>query len=690
MANKNEFSAKQKEEILKQAITFWDKSTQQMSSFFENVNQYERLARVLLPSELEDVYSEYTDRSALVPPDIYNNINSLQAHIRTALFRKKPYHRVTIAGQPNVQDARVKKAGQLLQTINDLEAEGRGFPSEADKIIYQTLYAGLSCSFLQYTRNWRKVAQRDPKSQQLLTDPATGRPVYEFELVSEYPESVAQDIRRCRIDPSAVEIKDIRIIGVHGTSQYSQLVELNRMAESYYSFDEKELWGSSFNKEKYFEFAKDETETYTDKGTENSDFGDKIIEVWSIRGLFRFKDGDKPPTYKDLVVEVGNRKVLLAVKENDLPLAGWELFDFPAIDRQYGRIFTMGVVEPARDTFIERFIKINQSIDAANRDIYVNYIGDSSACQNLPDIIETSNDRILKIDLMASGLGDVGQALRVLDRPQTSQDTFTQSLYLSRAVQQTMRMSDYLQGSTPTQSETATGVSELVSGGKSLTEHLMSKLADTYLIPVAIKKLILWNFFNADKAHTIYAQNGAKYDIEPGELNLPFNVTIETNLGATNPAMVRRLVEAYPVIANDPYYDPMEVRKVFVEMLELPNSDSLVPDQGYDDMIVERENAALGYGIELPIHPMDKHQKHIDLHSQYRDWIMTNEQPELTTEELDLHIEQHLMMIEEQNLALGNTKEMGGNTGNLVQPDSASMNKSATGRTGQYTPSEKR
>ena len=48
---------------------------------------------------------------------------------------------------------------------------------------------------------------------------------------------------------------------------------------------------------------------------------------------------------------------LMAAKYNDLPYPSSSSFDFPAIDEQHGRLFTMGVIEAARDIFIEQFIK---------------------------------------------------------------------------------------------------------------------------------------------------------------------------------------------------------------------------------------------------------------------------------------------------------------------------------------------
>jgi len=693
MATKSEFSKAQREEILKQSVEFWDAAERVQSPLFELVNELERMARVLLPQELEDIYAEYTDRSALVPPDIYNNLNSLRAGIRATLFKKKPYFKLFAKGHPTMRDHRIQKAEGILQSIMDQEGDGIGFPREADKAIYQALYAGITAVFTRWVKRFEPVPLRHEETLQLLLDD-DDKPQYRMELISEYPETIALDIRRTRIDPSAAERKDIRIVGYHSTIPRSELLALKTNPLTHYDFSEEDLDASSFQAAKYFEFVKSEAEAYPQKGEVNDRFGDKIVENWSIRGIYRITGKGGKTEYKDLIVEIGNRSVLLAVKTNDLPIPGWELFDFPAIDEQHGRLYTMGAVEPGRDTFIEQFVKSNQSMDSANREVYATYVGDAAACANLPDVIETSNDQILKVDVMGAGLNRASDALSILQRPQLGQDTFKHSLTLGRTLQQTMFLSDYTQNKNPAGgAETATGVVELTSAGDEMTDLLMEKLGDTFFRPIAQKKLVLWNFFNAEKEHVIYDAKGQAVKIAPGEINLPYHLSLETAVAATSTAMVRRMVEIFPVIANDPHYSALDVRKTLNEMLELPNQESLLKDESYEQTLVKRENMAIDLAAQqppnpqtgktpaMPVHPFDDHQRHIEGHvgSGLESPIMQE------------HIEEHQSMIEQQNQALGNTKAGGGNAGNLAQPDAARQTGGTAGAaTGMFTPREAR
>ena len=110
MPKQKVFSRQQQEAIRKQAIDFWEKSTEFMDPFFRGVNDYFRLWRCLIPKELEDAYKSHPDRSALCPADVYLNINSLKAHIYSVMFGSKPYASLTAEGLPNLRSVEVEKA----------------------------------------------------------------------------------------------------------------------------------------------------------------------------------------------------------------------------------------------------------------------------------------------------------------------------------------------------------------------------------------------------------------------------------------------------------------------------------------------------------------------------------------------------------------------------------------------------
>ena len=685
MAKLRQFSKKEKEEILGQARSFWDTATDVEQSYYELINEMERLSRCLLPEELQDQYDQYDDRSCLVPPDIFNNLASNRAFFRQVVFKKRPFFKLSIQGKPQLRDQLLDKAEQLLQGILDAHAQGAGYQSTADKFAHQAFYAGQGATFIKWTQEYERVPERNPENKAEIKINEYGETVFKERLINSFPEVITVDRRRVRVDPSADNREDDRIVGYHHLMTDSELIKKLKSplaSNRHWDFDIEELRKSRLDTDKYFEYVPSEHSMYNEKAMDNPNFGDKQNEIWSIRGLFRFPEPDGTYEVRDLIVEVINRNILGAVKYNDLPLHGWELFDFPAIDEQHGRRFAMGLIEPARDTFIEQFMKENQSIDSANRSIYLTYIADASAAQELPTYLETANDQILKIDLVAAGLSRVSDAIDILPRPPIGQEVFAQGQNLQRTVKQTMKMSSYRQGSDTANDESATGVMELVSGGEALTEHMIEKLTDTAFRPHMKKLMRLWNFFKGYEAGQVFDKQGQAMDYKAGEFDLPFLATVETNVALTNPAMTRRFVEMFPTMKDDPYFNPIVSRETMIDMLNLPNRDTLLVSSDHQKIIVQRENAAMFAGIEQPVHPLDNHMAHIEGHNEALQQVGQNRM-------IENHIQEHQIEIDKRQQALGNSKDMGGNAGSLRNSESGSM-KSKTGSTGAYLPSEAR
>ena len=319
MAKPQAFSDKQKDEIFEQARTFWDKATLSMQDFFRLVDDAEKMWRVQLPDELAEHFAAFPDRAQLAPADIYINLKSLRSGLRNLLFSRKPFAQLSKQGRPSLRDEQIQKAEWQLQTILDMESNGRGFESEADKANLHAMMAGITAVFTQWVRRTERVPLRDEETKKVIVNDK-GEVVFKEEVVAEYPETKHIDIRRVRIDPEAETRETIKTVGYHYLSTLEQLQRLNDDPTTDYDFDFKALTGTSLHRALYYEFVRAETNAYPDKGDENTNFGDKIVEVWDIRGLFRFTKPDGTITFEDLTVEIGNRTTPLRIVRNNLPI----------------------------------------------------------------------------------------------------------------------------------------------------------------------------------------------------------------------------------------------------------------------------------------------------------------------------------------------------------------------------------
>lgn len=685
MAKFHDFTPSQLQDIKAQAQRFWERSSQDMQPFFNLVNDFERLWRAQLPQDIEDQYRKLPDRAALAPPDIYLNLKHLRAGLSNLIFGNTPYAQLSIAGQRNLRTDQIVKAEHLLQSMLDVCSNGRGITWEADLAFHQAMYAGITAAFTQWVVKTEPKVQRHPEQ----TDTANkgdvmfdqkGRPVTKAEVVMSYAETKSVDIRRVRLDLNAESVDGMRIIGYEYACPLTDLLLKNRDRNSYYEFDEKELSASSFDSTTFYQNVKSEAR-FVNKG-QSTDFGDQVVAVRDIRGIFRLKNEDGSITYEDLIVNIANDKVLLCSHINPLPLRGWELWDFPVVEKEHGRIFSMGLVEPVFDLWIEMFIKRNQALDEATNRAYDSFIADKSAAADLPDSMERVPNQIFKVDMVAAGAQSVTDVFSQMQKFPTGHDSFVQAKDLGQLLQAGMMLNDYTASGNPSGQDTATGVDALVSGGKSTLLQMARNLRDSYLKPAFRKQLILWNFFNGNKQTTIYDRAGTKYLISPGDVDAFWEVDVDTSINADRPGMVRRFIEQLPLMLQDPMFDRRAVRETWLEVLAMPNANRLLPPDNKLKAIIARENVPLMYGYELPVIPEDEHEAHVIGHQellQYMDSLPPERKQGMTKEAVMKHIDEHMAQIEQINASLGNTKAMGGAAGNLVQPEGAAMSMRPTG-----------
>ncbi len=670
------FTNDEAEEIRLQAIAFWKDADKNQAPLFELVNDCERVARVQLPQELQNEYDNNPDMAQLVPDDAYVNLRVILGGLYKLIFSRKPYGRLSVLGRPNFKDERLKKAEWLLQSLLDRQHDGAGFESEAIKAIYQALVCGITCTYDSWVTDFEREAVKDSQGQ-VRVNQKTGKLIFRSVRTDSYPQCTWIDIRRVRIDSNGLETpKNIKIVGFQRLAGLSELFVLNR-GDTFYDFDEDEVADSSFQRDQYYEWIREEAQQFSQFASTTQNFGDKMIEEWQIRGLFQFKDKNGKLTFRDLVVHIGNHKHLLALKENDLPIRGWELFNFPRVSTEVSKMFSMGVVEPQMDALIEKFIKRNQSLDESARRTYDMYLGDASALDDMPDYLEYERGRIIKIHTESAGLTDVRQAFAPLPRASTGQDSFMQAAALTEDLQRGYFLNDYVGAGDPARKETATAVNALVAGGTNQLELTANILKISYFAPSWRKHLILYNFFKGHLENTVFDEQGKAIDIQPKDLDYFYKIDIDIRTQLDQPAMVRRTVEMFPSMAVDPFFEPYEVRKTLVEILQLPNADRILrPNQHLLD-IIERENIALANGLGLFVSEHDRHEAHIKGHVEGKD---LSAQAGQDTRAFDVHIEEHQKMQEEQQAGLGNTKEFGGNSGqNLSSENAANKSIPATG-----------
>jgi hypothetical protein len=653
------FSDEEKKEIKEQATRFWDDSTNEMREYFLKFNDFERMSRGLLPAGLEAVIGKYKDRSSVAPADIYVNIEQSRAAINDLVFGSKPYGHITRPGQPRNLDEMVQTAEMVLQRQNDLGNE----PTSAGRCIHQALVGGLGASITRWVDRTVNV----PVRKELGEWDGDGRSAkLESRTVHKYADSLPLDIRHVRLDPNCDRLEDRRIVGRQYLRPLHELIALNNVPWHFYSFDAEKLRRSSFDQLKYYEFTGGERDALKQRKDKDQQYADKLIAVREHRGLFRIKTGPDSWEVKDLIVDIGNEDEILGIKENDLPIAGWDLYDFVTVDNQLGRKFPMGLIEPAFDMWFYLFLIFNHIIDREQRDIYDMYVADKQAANELPDYMPFEMGKLIKID--TQGLNGVAGAIAPLRKAASSQGSFELASIISKIIQQIMKLNDYVQSGSPDRRETATAVEALVQGGRSLLLHMIEQLRASYFEPAWQKKLRLWNFFQQENRE-ITGWDGRQGQYIAGLFDsIWFDVEVDTRANQDKPTMVRRLIEMFPILMNNPVVDQEQLIRTAWNVIQLPDKDRVIRNNDMLEMAAHKENMALIKGIQLPVHPAEPHTLHLEVHQ-----VVANTPVGMQ------HIKEHQMNLQRQTVGLGNTKEMGGNSGQQI----GSTLPAIQGRTGQ-------
>jgi len=637
MSKKDFFTAKQRDEIKKQALSFWDAATQKMSGFFSRVNDYDDMYHTKLPQDLREEFENHPDRSAMVPSDIHNNIRSLRANVNDLLFNTKPYITASYPGQPARRDELIDKTEILLSYLIDISK----FQRSSDLINQQTFVAGRSACVTEWHREYQRVPILDEAGNiQYENDQI----LYDYDHVASYPRCRPIDIRRIRIDDKAENVEDIRIVGYQWQDNLSDLIRLNRDSRSFIKFKEKDLRESSFQKMKYYEHVPEE-KAFNDK-TVLAHYGDKPVEMMEFRGMFQIGN-----EVKDLVVKIANRNIVVECRPNNLPVEGWRTFDLSAIDDEYNRIFTMGMIERIEDTFVEYFIKRNQSLDASNAQTYDMYVADIAASHDLPEEIERRGGAILKVNLAATAATRWSDVFGPVPRVANPFDTFEQSKVLKDEMREGMMRNDYSIGANPDRKETATAVNSLEMAAIRDAKQLIRFLTTSYIRPVMQKYLMYMSVFSPESEIHVSTDDGREAVIKKEEIvkMTHLDITIDVSAALDRPMMQRRFIEALQLMLSDPTLDRYYIWKTAGWFLQYPNSDKINPPPEVKIAAIERENLALKHGIMQPVHPNDDHEMHIQVHSARADADSKDPKFDISSEGIqayDQHIKSHLSFIE--------------------------------------------
>lgn len=315
-----------------------------------------------------------------------------------------------------------------------------------------------------------------------------------------------------------------------------------------------------------------------------------------------------------VVRTVANDKVLLRKVTNPYGLSEF-YSEIVVADPRYRDLGGFGAIEMSEDTFYEIMIKHNQHIDNINLAIAGMLIAPLDA--NLPDNILAEPGRIWQMHNP--------EEFKHFPIPLNTQQAFQEIAFLKEEIKNTNRTNDYTRGANPGRRDTATGVMEMTANAEAgfagLTESVGESIAnigekfwkyDQLWGDDKELQRILGSKAPELRRYTSYRDLVGNYDFK-------FIVSSIASKGIQR----QQALMLYDRIMLNPASEKREVGRRLAEIFEQQNLDELFPDPQKELRQAMRENIALQEGIMQPVFRDDDHKTHIQAHSELPEGVGT-------------------------------------------------------------------
>ena len=529
---------------------------------------------------------------ALVPVDMYNNVQDLVASFYKILFSSDNVFRASPEGKtPEINARRATTYLAKAVALSNLKMEF------TKSIIAATTYA-RGVGYVD------AVEMELPKLSQVM---AEGNWSIDFEKQKFIvPKYIPCQLRRHFPEP--VTTAPNWAIQQEKVSFIDLMQELDRGEDSKYEFKPDALWNKkdSFPKGEFEEFySMQEAKSFTvhDMGF--------WVELLQFRGWMPiWDDRRKAPKFIDCIATVANRSELIRFEQNELHYPAVESFIythlFPSDQEQ---IIPVGKVEASFDTFMHKFYIRNQMLMTLNRNLNPSYITDDINNANIPQYIPVESGRVYKISKSSK--------LEPLDQTTVPNAGFVQVDVFTDEMLNTFGNSRYTAGQDPRRKETAYGISVLKQGSQEPKEFQTEVILNYGLLKVARRYLDIGQLFLEQMPMKLFDSNEVQM-IGRDQIFGEFNMTLDINQVWNENMQRQELMQSIEIFKDDPDIDQKELKMRFFRSLGFPEVEKLVPPSTVEMSFIDKENQLMvQYGVFVPVKPEENHLLHFKLHQQY-------------------------------------------------------------------------
>lgn len=283
---------------------------------------------------------------------------------------------------------------------------------------------------------------------------------------------------------------------------------------------------------------------------------------------------------EDRLIMVANEKVLIRNSDNpfehgEIPYV--EAKDYP-LDKEFFAISDVDMLIPLQDRINDiTNLRIDNIFQAVNN----MYIAMKGRGIDADDVVSRPFGIIWTEDL---------NAIKPLERKPVAPEAFQEEELTYKAMQRVSGAWDYYQGATPERKETATGIIRLQQSALRRFGYRIKLLQKGAFKDILTQRLQM----NQQLLEPKYTMEIFDKDISR-EIN-PWDIAGKMNLVVTGSSDIVGIKERMQLLwsqaKNDPYFNQLELRKRLLDIMEIPDSETLL--NGSEAMLAMPQESMLG------------------------------------------------------------------------------------------------
>lgn len=600
-----ELSDEQEKEVVNIICDCCKVSKDRYSNFYSLCNYLEKLYQVKLPDDLKADLEE--ENPGLMPADQHVGVNELLALLDDILFSSDPFLRC-VGGQ-NVSERTIRNVTSYLTTA---VAHSQ----------FKRAYRPTLKSTIMFGGGWGYVDAEEISLDVLTKDIDTTAGSLRYRDLVRDKIFICPTYKRCelrRFFPDPDNVKPRWAIYQAKGSLLDLLEDEGKDEElRKYDADMDAIKKSTFPKADFEEFLG----SSEFKSSIMKDYN-QPVELLHFRGWIPIPspnaNSNEIPEFKDVIATLVNREVLIQFEESEWHYPAVEhfipTFMFPEDDEMLYPISKLGASASA---MLQKFYLRNRQLMSLARILNPPYWSDD---KELPQYIEAKSGEVVRV-----ARGCKLDSLKTADIPK---EAYLEGNNITNEIQYIIGSNQFSAGVTPPREQLATGIMVLKGVTDAMRKFESKIIVDTGLTTIMRRYRDIGRLYADGMPVKMFDTKEvveiAASDLDSDELDIEVKINDVWN----HPIQRQEMLKLAEIYKDDPFIDPVELRRKHFRLIQFTDVEKLVPDPAEKMLPIDKENMMMVQGeIAVPVLPEEDHELHLQGHAKFKDHPLVAEHSE--------------------------------------------------------------